>query len=100
MQVLIPSMKLKTERVLFKGPSEKKVQINGEHCMDKMWVFKVWQKNKKGRWVGATKSMAKLGGTGYIRVIVDDSLKPIANDRMGIACSEGSHLRIDRLLAF
>ncbi|CAD5206980.1 unnamed protein product [Bursaphelenchus okinawaensis] len=88
-QVFIPSLKQKTERVTFTGPGEKKVLIQGGNCMDKKWVFKTW-KEVNGKWVGAAQNSGKLGGSGWIRVLVDDRLLPFGNDRYGIACSEGA----------
>ncbi|KAI6225892.1 hypothetical protein M3Y95_00745000 [Aphelenchoides besseyi] len=92
LQVYIPAMQLKTERVLFSGPSEKKVQVNGDSnkCMEKKWVFRTWKQDKDGNWVVAKETHGKLVGVGFIRILIDDSLNPIANDRMGIACSEGA----------
>ncbi|CAD5210190.1 unnamed protein product [Bursaphelenchus xylophilus] len=89
LQVYIPSLKQKTERVTFNGPGEKKVLIEGGSCMDKKWVFKTW-KQVDGKWVGAAQNSGKLGGSGWFRVIVEDNLMPFGNDRYGIACSEGA----------
>ncbi|KAI1728373.1 putative immunogenic protein NIP-3 [Ditylenchus destructor] len=88
-QVFIPSIKQKTERVSFEGPEEKKVMISGENCLGKKWVVRTWKPDGKGDWVGAKQESAKIDGMGWMRIIVDDNLLPRIHDRMAIFCSEG-----------
>ncbi|KAI6182850.1 hypothetical protein M3Y97_00425100 [Aphelenchoides bicaudatus] len=88
LQVYIPSMHLKTERVTFEGKGvEKKVHIAGANCMDKRWLVKTW-KSGEGGWVPAAHTSGKLGGIGTFRLVVDEKLKPHGHDRMGVMCSE------------
>jgi|EndMetStandDraft_8_1072994.scaffolds.fasta_scaffold1357120_1 hypothetical protein len=56
--------------------------------MGKKWVVKTWKQNDDGNWVPASKTSGKLGGVGTFRILVEDSLVPHGNDRMGVACSE------------
>ncbi|KAH7710147.1 putative immunogenic protein NIP-3 [Aphelenchoides avenae] len=83
-QILVPAIKRKTERVTFKHEGEKKVHIQGENCMMKSWKFRTWRLNEDGDWVAAKETEAFLDGSGTIVVNVPDTLQPHLGGRFGV----------------
>jgi len=91
-QILVPGIMQKTERVLFNGPEEKKVEISGEHCqgndLTKKWVFHTWKQDGHGNWVGAVQETVRIDGNGRFELLIKDDLRPILGDRLGVLCAE------------
>uniref|UniRef100_A0A914C597 Uncharacterized protein n=1 Tax=Acrobeloides nanus TaxID=290746 RepID=A0A914C597_9BILA len=92
-QIFVPALKQKTEKVTFERPGEKKVQVEGLECWKEHWLIRTWKLDADGNWVHALPDdkelKVKLEGNGWLRIMIDDDLKPWINERNGIFCSEG-----------
>uniref|UniRef100_A0A914LIU6 Uncharacterized protein n=1 Tax=Meloidogyne incognita TaxID=6306 RepID=A0A914LIU6_MELIC len=87
-QILVPSVKQKSERLLFTGPEEKKLQIDGENCLSKKWIVRTWKPDSSSGWVIAKEDSAFIDGMGWVRIIIGDDLRPQMKDRLSVFCSE------------
>jgi len=92
LQIFIPSIQAKSERVTFTEPEEKKIEVAGENCAEKKWVFRTWKPDGAGDWIGAKQDEARVDGNGWVRLVVDDELRPRFMDRLGVACGESQWL--------
>uniref|UniRef100_A0AC35GP75 Uncharacterized protein n=1 Tax=Panagrolaimus sp. PS1159 TaxID=55785 RepID=A0AC35GP75_9BILA len=88
-QVYVPSIEQKSEKILFTKPGDKKITVTGENCTSLPWVVRTWKQNEQGEWIHAKEVKAKLDGRGWLRVIVGDDYMPFFMDRSGVSCSEG-----------
>uniref|UniRef100_A0A0R3RRI8 Lipoprotein n=1 Tax=Elaeophora elaphi TaxID=1147741 RepID=A0A0R3RRI8_9BILA len=90
MQIYVPAIKMKTERVTFKTKDEiRTALIKGEDCDRKHWIIKTWKKVDDS-WIPAKETKAKFEGYGSFGVSVNDDLLPRIMNRFAVACSEGS----------
>ncbi|KAF7639831.1 hypothetical protein Mgra_00000751, partial [Meloidogyne graminicola] len=89
-QILVPSVKQKSERLLFTGPEEKKLQIDGDNCLTKKWIVRTWKQDNSSTssWVLAKEEGAFIDGMGWVRIVVDNELRPRMTDRLSVFCSE------------
>ncbi|VDN22626.1 unnamed protein product [Cylicostephanus goldi] len=87
--VTVPALGIRSQPMIFKGKTTKKIKVDGEDCGAKPWIIKTYQW-KNDHWKAAKNMTAKLAGDGFIRFKVGDDLMPRAGDRLGIMCSEGS----------
>ncbi|WKY16468.1 hypothetical protein Q1695_001258 [Nippostrongylus brasiliensis] len=87
-QVVIPALGIQSLPMVFEGRGTKKVQINGEDCGKKPWLIRTY-KWKHDTWKPAKNTTARYQGTGWIRLAVDDELRPVPLDRFGVACFDG-----------
>lgn len=92
-QMIVPGIMQKTERVTFnKINDERKVEINGDHCQGQdltmKWTIQTWKQDTDGQWVGAVQEIVRIDGMGHFDLVVNDNLRPVMGDRMGIYCAE------------
>ncbi|KHJ97986.1 hypothetical protein OESDEN_02017 [Oesophagostomum dentatum] len=86
--VIVPSIGIRSEPMIFQGKSTKKIKVHGEDCAKKPWIIRTY-KWKDDEWKPAKNMTAKLQGNGWMRVVVGDNLMPVAGERFGVICSEG-----------
>ncbi|CAJ0609078.1 unnamed protein product [Cylicocyclus nassatus] len=91
--VTVPALGIRSQPMIFRGKSTKKIKVDGEDCGAKPWIIRTYQW-KDGHWKAARNMTAKLAGDGFIRFKVGDDLMPHAGDRLGIMCSEGSLIEL------
>ncbi|CAG9536302.1 unnamed protein product [Cercopithifilaria johnstoni] len=90
MQIYVPAIKMKTERVTFTKKNEiRTALVKGENCDQKHWIIKTWKKIDN-KWIPAKESKAKFEGDGSFAISVKDDLSPKINNRFAVLCSEGS----------
>ncbi|KAK6766005.1 hypothetical protein RB195_025736 [Necator americanus] len=87
-EIAVPALGIKSEPMVFEGETTKKMKVIGEECGKKPWVIRTY-KWKNNEWKLAHRITAKLQGQGWIRIVVNDDLKPSPLDRFGVMCSEG-----------
>ncbi|KAL3990206.1 hypothetical protein ACH3XW_30800 [Acanthocheilonema viteae] len=90
MQIYVPAIKMKTERVTFTKKDEIRIaSIKGEDCDQKHWIIKTWKK-VDNEWIPAKETKAKFEGYGSFGLSVKDDLLPKIMNRFAITCSEGN----------
>ncbi|EFO14956.1 hypothetical protein LOAG_13559 [Loa loa] len=90
MQIYVPAIKMKTQRVTFKHKNEiRTVLIKGENCDEKHWIIKTWKEVDK-KWIPAKETKAKFEGHGSFGLFVADDLWPKIMNRFAVICSEGN----------
>ncbi|VDD88033.1 unnamed protein product [Enterobius vermicularis] len=71
-QLIIPGLRLKTEKLSFKKKGERRlVKVQGKNCFSDFWTIKLWKK-EDGNWVLAETTKRKLDGNGWIQFRIDD----------------------------
>nr|AAF64253.1 novel immunogenic protein NIP-3 [Onchocerca volvulus] len=93
MQVLVPAIKMKTERMIFNKMNDvRTVTVRGEHCNRKHWIIKTWER-KGNKWIPAKESKAKIEGIGSFGITVNDDMIPRMDNAFAILCTEGNCAR-------
>ncbi|KAI6182160.1 hypothetical protein M3Y97_00350400 [Aphelenchoides bicaudatus] len=88
-EVLLPSLGVKTQRALFKEDgAEKKVHIEGENCSGKHWTFRTFKQNSNDEWVKAHEHTGRFDGHGEVEIKVGNDYLPRVASRSGVYCSE------------
>ena len=58
------------------------IQIDGDNCLSKKWSVRTWKPDGSSGWALAKQEIAFIDGMGWLRIVVNDDLRPQMTDRL------------------